>query len=1026
MFRVLVGWFVRNPIAANLLMLFLLVGGTLSYFTINKQLLPLEPNQHISVIVQYPGASATEVKIGITEKIENALQGMPGVRRMVGLSQKETAQVRLTLDDDANAEQLLARVKREIDSLSTLPLGIERPLIEYVPARHTVMFLALYGDADEKELKTAAAKLERELRLLPEVQYVEHESGRDFEVSIEIDPDALRRFGLTMDQLAERINAFSMNRTGGFIRNEQGETTVRMQNQAYRSGDFAKIPVITLPSGARVLLGEIAKIDDTLADGAFFASFDGQPARIFQISATPDQDIAVVSKAVKQHLAQHAQALPKNLQVSAWLDFNYYVEGRLDMMMGNLFAGAILVFVILSLFLRPRIAMWVMAGVPISYLGTMMLLPMDSVGVNLNLMSMFGFILVLGIMVDDAIVVSESVYHESEQHGYQLQSVIDGVEKVSVPTVFGVLTTIAAFVPLLFVEGESREMFRSIGFVVVFAMLFSILESKFILPAHLAGVGPKQRVTPIIDPLRAAVQRTMMSFVQKFYAPLLQRLLPNRLPVVCAFVTIFLIAMGMLAGGHVKWIGDARVPHDFPSIQIRMDTNATEQMTVQAAQQFEAAVKQIDLSLAKQYGHGMIEHTAIILDGPQNAELFIKLVEDKQRQLDTFALADLWRKALPNVAGLKEYRIQETLDGDAESRDIQINIVGEDPLQVSTAASDLEGKLKAIAAVYDVTNSQRNMEMEVRLELKTQGQNLGLTPEMLMSQISTAVYGAEVQRVLRDRFDVKVMLKYPKDYRAQLHQLGNIRIQLGDGAEVLFSDVANYQLVESPTEIRSDNGRQNTVLMASVNPLQADPDDIASELEDKLLPELAVAYPGLEFNLNGEVKEQHGKMSRGLMLFLLSLFAIYALLAIPLRSYVKPLLLLTVLPFCFVGAVFGHWIMGLGMSVMSLFGMIAALGVAVNDGLILMVAHNNNPGNTVRVATGRFMAIVLTSSTTFFGLVPLMFETDLQAHMVIPMAVSLAFGVIASSLATLLMLPVLLNKVTAHTALAFEVSEQTS
>lgn len=1022
MVRSMVAWFVRNPIAANLLMLFLMAGGTLSYFTINKQLLPLEPNQQITVVVEYPGASATEVKTGITEKIENTLQGMPGVRRMVGLSQKEVSQVRLTLDEDNNAEDILARVKREIDSLSTLPRGIERPLIEYVPARHTVMFLALYGDADDKVLKTAAARLERELALLPEVQYVEHESGRDFEVSIEVDPDALRRFGLTMDQLAERINAFSINRTGGFIRNEQGEVTVRMENQAYRSGEFAKIPVITLPSGATVLLGEIANISDTLADGAFFASFDGHPARIFQISATPEQDIAVVSKAVNQYLQQHASTLPDNLQAKAWLDFNYYVEGRLDMMMGNLFAGAILVFVILSLFLRPRIAMWVMAGVPISYLGTMMLLPIDSIDVNLNLMSMFGFILVLGIMVDDAIVVSESVYQESERHGYHQQSVIDGVEKVSVPTVFGVLTTIAAFVPLLFVEGESREMFRSIGFVVVLAMLFSILESKLILPAHLAGIGPKTRKTPVFDSLRNALQRAVRSFVVRRYLPVLSRLLAYRWPVICTFVSIFLVTAGMLAGGHVKWIGDARVPHDFPSIQIKMESTATETMTVHAVQQFEAAVQRVDQQLAQQYGHGMIEHTTIILDDAQNAELFIKLVADDQRQLDTFALAELWRKALPNMAGLKEFRIQETLDGDPESRDIQINIVGEDSSQVNLAAGELENQLKKLTAVYDVTNSQRNMELELRLELNAQGQHLGLTPEMLMSQISTAVYGAEVQRVLRDRFDVKVMLKYPRDYRAQLNRLEQIRLQLADGSEVMFADVATYKLVAAPTEIRSDNGRQNTVLMASVNPLQAEPDDIASELEDEILPALAATYPALEFNLNGEVKAQQSKMSRGFVLFLLSLFAIYALLAVPLRSYVKPLLLLSVLPFCFVGAVVGHWVMGLGMSVMSLFGMIAALGVAVNDGLILMVAFQEEPDDILRVAADRFMAIILTSSTTFVGLVPLMFETDLQAHMVIPMAVSLAFGVIASSLTTLLMLPVLLHKKTSAATLAQPVS----
>ncbi|MDW7549102.1 efflux RND transporter permease subunit [Pseudoalteromonas peptidolytica] len=1009
MLRNVIAWFIKNPIAVNLLMLFLLIGGVLSFLSINKQLLPLEPNQQIEIIVEYPGASAAEVKIGVTEKIENALQGLPEVRRMVGLSNKELARVRLTLSDDSDAQQLLARVKREIDALSTLPVGIERPVIEYISPRHTVMFLALYGSADQKNLKMAAAKLQRELLLLPEVQYVDHDSGRDFEVSIEVDPDALRRYGLTMTQLSERINAYSINQTGGFIRNEQGEITVRMENQAYRSGEFATIPVLTLSNGATVPLGEVATVNDTLADGAFFSSFDGKPARIFQISAAPEQDIAVVSEAVERYLATHSASLEAGLTATAWLDFNYYVEGRLDMMMENLFAGALLVFVVLSLFLRPRIAMWVMAGIPISYLGTMMLLPMESVSVTLNLMSMFGFILVLGIVVDDAIVVSESVYHECERTGYQQASVIKGVEKVSVATVFGVLTTVTAFLPLLFVEGESRELFRSIGFVVVFAMLFSIIESKLILPAHLAAIGPKKRVTPVLDKLRDTIALGMQSFIRGVYEPVLRTLLPKRWPVVSAFFALFMVAMGMLSGGHVKWIGDARVPHDFPSIQLRMESTASEAMTVEAIRAFEQSVLDVDKSLASQYGQGMVAHTAVILDGPQNAELYVKLVDDEARKLDTFALAKLWRQALPNMPGLKEYRIQETLDGDPESRDIQINVVGEVPLQVDAAAKQLEQKLNALSAVYDVTNSQSNMEVEVRLALNEMGQNLGLTPEMLMSQVTTAIYGIEVQRVLRDSFEVKVMLKYPQDYRAQLHQLDNIYIHLDDGTELLFTDVATYQLIQAPTEIRSDNGRQNVVLMASVDPLLADPDDISDLLEQSILAELSAEFPGLTFNLNGELKEQQGRMSRQAVLFLLSLFGIYALLAIPLRSYKKPLLILSVLPFCFVGAVFGHWVMGLGMSVMSLFGVIAALGVAVNDALILLVAHSKPGSRIVQVASQRFMAITLTSLTTFIGLLPLMFETDLQAHMVIPMAVSLAFGVIASSFATLFMLPVLLK-----------------
>ncbi|WDE05300.1 efflux RND transporter permease subunit [Thalassomonas viridans] len=1017
MLSAVISWFIRNPIAVNLLMLFLIIGGGLSALSINKQLMPDEFNQKITINVEYPGASPADVKLGVTDKIELAIQGLAGAEQVIGISRREHSEVTVIVNSDFDVDTVLNRVKLQVDAIQTLPGDIDRPVISHHEPTHPVMYLALYGDLTQTQLKKLAQDVYLELLQLPEVQYVAAETGQDFEVSIEVDRDALSQYGISMEYVAGRINEHSLNQSAGFLKNSQGNTSLRIEGQAYAASDYAAIPIINTREGVNVTLGDISRVKDGFEELVFFSTFDGRPSRIMMISATPQQDISSVSAAVREYIAEKQDKLPEGTHLSAWIDFTYYVDGRIDMMLDNMFSGALLVLLVLSLFLRPVVAFWVMVGVPVSYLGTMMLLPLDSVNVTINIISMFAFILVLGIVVDDAIVISDSVYQRCNKQGYHHDNVLAGVKDVAVPSIFGVLTTVAAFVPLLFISGESSGLFQTIGYVVVFTMFFSLVESKLILPAHLGGIGPEKNPHGLFARFQRGIQQKLDAFIHKRYRNFILRLQPYRGSVLTGFVMFFLVTIGLTTGGHVNWIGEPRVPHDFPSIYVYMEKSASEEMTVETLKTFEQAVKEVDKEIEQLYGAGVIEHTAIVLEDAYSGELFVKLVDDELRPINTFEIAAMWRKVLPQMPGLKEYLIKETLEDD-EDRDLRLHVIGEQGELLTAASTALTRELAQQAAVYDVTSSLSHGEEEIRLAVTELGRSLGLTPEMLVAQISHAIYGLEVQRILRDNFEVKVMLRYPQAYRHDINEIHSLRIRLPDGAEALFADVARIDFEYAPTELRSDNGRSNVVVMASIDSNQIDPESYGEQIEEEIFPEFARRYPGIEFRLEGDIKEQRGRLSRQMVNALLSLFAIFALLAIPLKSYKQPLIVMSVIPFSLVGAIWGHLFLGMGMSLMSVFGIVATIGVVVNDSLLLLAAVNHRRdargglelGDVADAACSRFRAVVLTSLTTFVGLLPLMFETDLQAHMIIPMAVSLAFGVLFCTFVTLVMIPVILSR----------------
>ncbi|EAT12115.1 efflux RND transporter permease subunit [Bermanella marisrubri] len=1012
----IIAWFASNPVAANLLMIFIIIGGLFSALTIQKQMFPQLEFNWISINVAYPGAGPQEVEIGITEKVEESLQGVQGIDRLITYSYRNLSQAWIKVDDDFDTREVLDEVKVNVEGIQTLPDRAERPLIIQEKYTQEVMYIALYGELPFAKIKQLGEEIHTEIQDLPIVQVSEYFSGPDYEISIELSRDKIREYDLSFSEVADRIQRFSANLSAGEIRTDNGYIGIRVENQGYNQLDFERIPLRTNPDGSQLFVADVAEVKDGFTEGLRYGKFNGQEAVIIFIGASNNQSTPDVAKAVKKYIADKQSELPPTMKLESWVDLTYYLEGRLDMMMENMWTAAILVFIMLALFLRLKLAMWVMVGLPVCFLGTLMLMPISMIDVTISLTSLFGFILVLGIVVDDAIVIGESVHTQVEKHGQSLQSVVSGAQKVAMPATFGVLTTVAAFLPMLFGDGPEAAIAKSIGVVVILCLLFSLVESKFILPAHLASMKPKDKTKKSrIYQIQDKVDTSLKNFIDNRYAPALGQSIKHRYIVLASFLALLLITIGLVRGDFVKVIGTPKVPHDFPEIMLTMTPDTGEQATLNAALAIERMIKQEDQRIQDEFGQSMIRSLYVELSSRTEAKLMITLVEPEQRVMDTFALSDRWRKHMPSISGLKSLKINDQImGGQREDGDISFQLMGKNEETLSKAKQALKDKLNSIKGVGDVNDSEQSNRQEIQLELKPIAYSLSLDLATVASQVNSSFYGLEVQRILRDGEEVKVMVRYPKNQRSDIGHVAKTMIRLPNGAEVPLSEIANLTITTSKEAIRREDGQPTTNVWASVNSAIAEPQKIAKDIEDNFIPELTEKYPDVSSNLAGKIQDELDSQTEQLRNFVLSMLIVYALLAIPLRSYAQPLMIMSVIPFSILGAIYGHIILGMDVSSFSLFGIIAAAGVVINDSLVMVDYINKAKDSGMKVLDAvmeagqkRFRAILLTSLTTFIGLTPIMLETSLQAKIVIPMAVSLAFGVLFATVITLIMIPCL-------------------
>ena len=1013
----IIAWFARNAIAANLLMVFILLGGFLTTSTINKQMFPQLEINWISFAAPYPGSAPQEVEEGITIKIEEALKTVQGLKRVITYSNRGYSNGWIEVELDYDPQIVLEEVKSAIDSISSFPDGMERIKVEREKFRQEVMYISLYGDLTNGELKELGRKIHQEIQQLPIINISEFFSGLGYEISIEVSKDKLREYGLSFRDVADAVRNSSRNMSAGQIRAENGYINLRVENQAYRGHEFERVPLITLEDGTKILLGDVATIVDGFQEGLQYSKFNGKNSVTLFIGAANNQSITDVAKVMKRYVSEKTEVLPEGVKLETWVDMTYYLEGRLNMMLDNMKSGAILVFLMLALFLRVRLAFWVMMGLPVCFLGTLLIMPMEFVDLTINVISLFAFILVLGIVVDDAIVMGESAHDEIEAHGHSTDNVIRGVKRVAMPATFGVLTTIAVFVPFLFGEGPSSAFGKAIGGVVVLCLIFSLIESKLILPAHLVQMKMKEfNPKNPLDRLRRWIDVNLKAFIENTYRPSLTVCLKYRYAVLMFFISLMLISAGLFSGGFVRFIGQPKIPHDFPRISIEMNVDASEKSTLDTLLNIERILYKVDKDIEAEHGKSMISDMQVDLRSRTSGRVMVKLVIPKDRPMNTFELADLWRKAIPVYPGVKSLSIDDNFfGGGRDDGDVAFRLESQDDAQLLAAAKELKAKLDSLKGVGDVNDSRQTSAKEVQFELKPLAHSMGLSLAEIASQVSYSFYGLEAQRILRDSEEIKVMVRYPLEQRSSVGHVDDVMIKAPNGAELPLSELAVITLTDGVTRVRRENGNRTINVWASVDADQVEPFEVAKDIRDNYIPKLLRQYPLVQSEVSGSIQEEMDSADDQFRDFVISLMVIFSLLAIPLKSYSQAVMIMVVIPFGIIGAVFGHFILGMDLSALSVMGILAASGVVVNDSLV-MVDYVNKARKrgerlkdaVIHAGTKRFRAIMLTSLTTFIGLAPIIFfETSAQAQIVIPMAVSLAFGVLFATIVTLVFIPTL-------------------
>ncbi len=1019
-----VAWFARNPVAANLTMVFILTSGLLAAASIDQEVFPEMTLDMVSISVPYPGASPAEVEDAVSVRLEEAVQGIDGIREITSTSAEGTASLVIELEYGADPGKAVDDIKSNVDAIDTFPVEVEKPIIQELTTRFQVSHVALWGDVDETTLHQWADRVRDDISALPGVSQVELQGARPYEISIEVSETALRRYGLTFDRVADAVRGTSLDLPGGAVRADGGEILLRTVGQAYLGASFEDLALITRADGTYIRLGDVATVVDGFAETDQTAWFNGVPSIVLRVFRSQQVDAPTVASAVVDYVESPSRSLPAGLTLTVWQDQAQQLERQLGRMVRNGLTGAFLVFACLALFLRIRLAFWVGLGIPISFLGALMLMP--GLDLSLNMMTLFGFMVVLGIVVDDAIIVGENIFTHQERHGDGLRGAIEGAQEVLVPVSFGVLTTIAAFMPIMLVQGMMGKFFEAVPMVVTCCLIFSLVESLLILPAHLS----RRRQTASAGAGQAyGLAGALRWFINRVYAPSVEAAIGWRYLTVACGTALLVITLGMLASGKVPFNFFTEPPSDYVTADVTLAPGAPIQATRQAVTAVEEGAYALAGDLRDAQGRPLVRHVYsavgeqpfgsaqgeammngnMILGASNIGEVTIEIDPEADRTLDGDDIAELWRVAMGPLPGVEEL----TFAGSQFSvgQDLDIQLTGPDLGQLESATAALREHLILYPGLRDVTDTARAGKQELRLGIKPEATHLGLSQRDLGRQVRQAFYGEEVQRIQRGRHDVRVMLRYPLEHRRSVDNLDRMWIRTPEGGEVPFRSVADVEEGRGFSTIQRVD-RQRVVNVRAAVGMGASANEVVADLEATILPEIMASHRGVSYRLSGMLGEQQDSLSGLGQGFGLALLLIYTLLAIPLKSYVQPLIIMAAIPFGLVGAYWGHVIMGAELTLVSLFGLVALAGVVVNDSLLMIdfinrkrLAHGSVLAAAREAGIARFRPILLTSLTTFGGLVPVLVSTDLETQSLVPMAISLAFGVVFATVITLVLVP---------------------
>jgi multidrug efflux pump subunit AcrB len=1027
----------------------IVVGGLLTASSIKMEVFPEFQSDIITVSVPYLGAAPEEVEEGVCVRIEEALQDLEGIKKLSSTASEGQGSVTIEVQSGYDTRKLLDDVKSRVDAISTFPEETENPIVQEVVLRRQVINVAVSGDTDEASLKSIGENLREDLLATPGITQVSLASARPYEVSIEVSENDLRRYGLTFEEVVAAVRRSSLDLPGGSVKTSGGEILLRSKGQAYRGTEFESIVLRSRSDGTRLLLGDVANVNDGFAETDQLSRFDGNPMVLLQIFRVGDERVLDVAGAVKEYVAKTQSSLPEGIKLTTWQDQSRIFQDRLDLMLNNGSMGLVLVFLSLALFLRIKLAFWTALGIAIAFMGTIWLMPVTDMSVNM--ISLFAFIVVLGIVVDDAIVVGENIYvHQNRNKGNPLMASIAGVQEVSKPVIFAILTSVAAFSPLLVVEGMMGKFIGAIPTIVILMLLFSLVESLLILPAHLRHgqadsdepSGNRPVLMMPIDWLGKGIRRVQDSMtallgrvINDVYAPLLEVAIEWRYSTIAVGLSTMILTVGLVAGGWIKFDFFPPVPGDNVVVALTMPQGTPAEATSAVVRRIEDGALQLQKELKEEMVENSPDENPDIIrhimasvgeqpfgqnQGPMGGggaisashlgEVNMELSPSESRSIGSTEIANRWREIVGPVADAVELSYSSSLFSSGEPINIQLASRHYDELQL--AAAELKTRLTDYPGVYDITDSYRGGKQEVKLNVTPEAEGLGVSLVDLARQVRQAFYGEEAQRIQRGRDDIRVMVRYPEGERRSLGDLENMRIRLNNGAEVPFSVAAEAELGRGYASIRRVD-RQRTISVTAEVDEAYNSNEILGNVEANYLPVLMSKYPGLNYTLEGEQRQQMESMGSLGVGFLFALLMIYVLLAIPFKSYLQPLIVMSAIPFGLIGAVWGHIVMGLNLTFLSMFGFVALAGVVVNDSLVLVdfINRGRESGEKLSViirtaGMSRFRPVILTSLTTFAGLTPILLERSLQAQFLIPMAISLGFGVLFATAITLILVPI--------------------
>ncbi|GLX80273.1 acriflavin resistance protein [Thalassotalea insulae] len=1008
----MIAWFARNHVAANLLMITILLMGLLSLKSnIPLEVFPSFESDIVNVSVSLRGATPEDTEQGVAIRIEEAVQDLQGIKKISSTSVEGSASVNIEADEGYDVRELLSDVKSRVDAINTFPADAEKPIIAVRQHQREVIAVTVASTYGEKEIREFAEQVRDNLLTLPEITQVSLDAVRNYEITIEVSQSRLQQYQLTLSDIASAIKASSIDLSAGNIRSDGGDVLVRSKGQAYRRDEFENIVIKTQPDGTFLHVSDVAVVNDGFEERPLRARFNGKRGALIEVYRIGQQNAIDVADAVKDYIKSRQPSLPQGFELSYWDDDSEIVKSRLNTLISNALQGGFLVLLLLTLFLRPSIAFWVFIGIPISFMGAFILMPVFDI--SINIMSLFGFILVLGIVVDDAIVTGENVYRHSQTASSGLDAAIKGTQEVALPVTFGILTTIAAFLPLAFIEGRRGAIFAQIPIIVIPVLIFSLIESKFVLPSHLKHLRLRSDKTAVSG-FSAWQQKFADGFeraILTYYNPVLSLALRHKLTTLILFISSFLLIYAFIVSGWTKFVFFPRIASETARANLTMPVGTSFDVVDRYVEKMANAAKTLQDKYRDENGDSVILHTLAITQNEIGRVRFEVLPADKNETgIGTRELVQEWRTLIGDIPGAESLTFRAELGRAGNTIDVQLS--AKDLNTLKEVADQVKARLSTYPTVFEISDSLSNGKQELEIELTDQGHAMGISRSTITRQVRDAFFGAQIQRIQRGRDDVRVMLKFPLAERKSVASLSDMLINTPTGGKVPLSHVAQLIPGKSPSAINRIDRFRTVNVTADIDKQHTNMTVLNDDLK-QYLQQLVSKYPGVSFALEGEAREQResfGSMKLGLLFVF---FIIYCLLAIPFKSYLQPLIVMSVIPFGAIGAVVGHWIMSMDLTIMSLLGMMALIGVVVNDSLVLVDFINQKRQQgmelldaVIKSGQARFRPVMLTSLTTFIGLMPLLFEKATQAQFLIPMAVSLGFGIIFATLITLLMVPV--------------------